>query len=214
MILTEADQPHYFADLTIAPAHLTIQLRRAQQFAEGVEGAQRPLERQEFTETIAIAQNQTGQLSRWPIELENPVPAIEGMIGTQGRYRERRRSIYNAGHQVAIEGWKIDPIEGQLALGAAFGRACFVQVTATYTAGWDFQAEASGSETDPDVVAIKVAVTNILRQLVASPGLPAPVTGVQSASEQNRGSVSVKNPAAGSINPDLYLPFHKYRPRC
>jgi len=72
----------------------------------------------------------------------------------------------------------------------------------------------SGSETDPDVVAIKTAAADILRQLVGTKGLPVPVTGVQSAQEQNRGSVSVKNPAAGSINPDLYLPFHKYRPRC
>ena len=213
MILTEADQPHYFPDLTIAPAHLTMQLRRAQQFAEGVEGAQRPLERQEFTETIAIKENQTGQLSRWPIELENPMPVIEGTIGTRGRYRERRRSIYAAGHQVAIEGWTINPLEGELILGTAFGRACFVQATAIYTAGWDFQAEVSGSETDPDVVAIKTAAADILRQLVGTKGLPVPVTGVQSAQEQNRGSVSVKNPAAGSINPDLYLPFHKYRPR-
>ena len=214
MILAAADQEHYFPDLKIDPTHLPMLLRRAQIFAEGIQGAQRPLERQEFTETIAIAQNQTGQLSRWPIELENPVPAIEGTIGTRGRYRERRRSIYKAGHQVAIEGWKIDPIEGELILGTAFGRACFTQATATYTAGWNFQAEASGSETDPDVVAIKVAVANILRQLVSSPGLPAPASGVQSASEQNRGSVSIKNPMAGSINPDLFLPFHKYRPRC
>ena len=218
-ILTPADLLTYAPSV---PAALALgAISQAQATAEGPAGANRPLEKQVFTEILRVSsvRLQSLYLTRLPIDFE---AAITIQVRTGNVLQSYGRPMPLGNWQtLTSDQYNLDPT-GQLSLNIGtsnfYGAYGFyggrsqsrisTEVQATYTTGLDF----SGSSAE--VVALKYA----LGQVIEFQNSAAFKTGVTEIDLFRRTKVKFQLPEtignSSSRTPaDLLFPFKKYQPR-
>lgn len=196
-ILSEADKPIYFPDVTLTGDALMGAIRSAQAIAESNIGASRPLELQQYTEVRTI-NSARALLTRLPID---PTATLI-LSARSGGYRDvLGRSIpKSAWFPFQISDFKID-----FDIGEIFTLAPQItEIRATYTTGFDFTLDT------PDVKRIKSAVAEVLNYQQSNSYQGLLEVSVEGEYKVRYGSSSG---GAGTIPDLLLVPFRKYRPR-
>lgn len=205
-ILTAADKPLYFPDVTLEGDALTGAIARITSIIEGPAGANRPLERGETEEIKRLnVAAQTAQLSYVPVALV-PAPVIRARVSTVADWVELATDEYRIDFngrlcilgsvQHVVSRWARHPYDSN--------QWRFSEVWATYTAGLDFTADTA------EIRNLKAAAGQCLSFMVLNQAF-AGVTRYEVFQEyvESYGSTS----AAGDIPGGLLAPFFKYRPR-
>ena len=221
MILTLADRDRFFSSVCLASDRWNEAFEQVQGFAEGPQGANRPLDKQQFTEVKSLlTKTQSCFLSYWPIDSEVAI-AVETRIDSSHEWI----LLDAADHQLTPENQKLkidrSPVHGGFS--RSYGRRCvglaspvgnrtgYSEVRVTYTAGFNFEVNPPSDR----VLRMKRAGARILKYLYRGNGLPAPVTGVSAISDTAAATnISINLAAgAGEVPDSLLAEFRRYRAR-
>lgn len=217
MILTVAEFSSFVPGAEVANPEAAI--LQAQAAVEGPMGANRPLEKQSFTEILRVSsvRLQSLYLSYGPIDL-TVTPTIQIRSGNiQTRYR--RAIALSDWQTLAADDYQLDST-GKLSLNVG-GSSSFIpawgqpasrmatEVQATYTAGLDFTA------TTTEIKTLKYAFA----QVVSYQQSQSYSSGIEEIQENDIYRIRYQSPNAGNpigpgvIPPGLLAPFKKYQPR-
>ena len=183
-ILSAADLAIYAPDVDLDPQQVQSAILRAQMIAEGPSGAHRPLAKQSFTETPMATGNAIARLSRLPIdESVPPVILIRGnktssYFGVGSNPNEFIELVEDEDFVLDYELGEIQFRNISLAAETRFSilgatarhymgyggrrrlsnKRTNIEIKATYTTGFDFQA----NPLDPRAEEIKIALGAII----------------------------------------------------
>jgi hypothetical protein len=218
-ILAPADLATFAPGVSVATA--TAAISQAQATVEGPAGANRPLEKQVFTEILNVSsiRLQALYLTRLPIDFGSAI-TIEVRAGNVLQSYGRPASL-GAWQTLTADQYNLDTT-GQLSLNIGIsgftgsrgfyrGRSqggISTEVRATYTTGLDFSGSSS------EITALKYA----LGQIIVFQNSKAFKSGVSEIDLFRRVKTKFQLPEASSNSlsrtpADLLFPFKKYQPR-
>lgn len=220
MILTEAELSAYAPGVDVASRAGAILL--AQLAAESAQGANRPLEKQQFSQILTLSSARLGvvQLPYAPVHPEDAV-TVEVRLGNI-RDRYHRSVPLSDWRTLSAEEYRLDET-GQLnlhlgggsnfALGYGHGLRpsgiTATQARVTYFAGLDFSINSL------EVQVLKAALGQIISYQQSAPyTMGATVVDLKQEYRVQFGSATGSNSAGAGQVPDAFLlPFRRYRPR-
>ncbi|MBW4580716.1 MAG: hypothetical protein KME42_14215 [Tildeniella nuda ZEHNDER 1965/U140] len=211
-IFTEDDKDIYAPSVTLTDDALTGAISFLQALVEGTEGANRPLALTQFEEILEVNRNlQTVRLSYLPIAV-SPVIALQYRSGNYLNHHYRPVGT-SAWQSMTGNNYILDRSTGQINLNAEWldswgrrGASPATEVTAVYTAGYDFTTDSY------DVQQIKALFGQLLTYQQS-----ARFFGFESVDVDQEVAVKMAPtatvPVIAQIPKSLLLPFKKYRPR-
>lgn len=208
MIFTEDDKASMSEELGLVGMTLDRAIAQALIFAEGQNGAQRPLQITRYTDVLEVASDRVF-LSYMPV-VELPAPLVYARLRSQGSFGRRRPQRLREWALLSQLDYEIDYSTGEMTVDAGFE-----EVKIEYSSGFAFQDPLSAEE-----LKIKEAIASILSIAIADSGYSQ---GVKEFSVNNFYSIKYADSGATSsamsgksigntAAQDFLIELRKYRP--